>query len=357
MITKPEKLDIKIVVKPSGKVYRYHRKTGRPIKGEPGTPEFDRSFLEAERPNPKAAPPKDKLRDLFHRYRHSPEWSVLAEGTRYRWGRILDRIEDDLPWVLVEDLNGEKMIPDLYEWRDKQASAPAMADQRMDVLRHVLSWAKTRRIISSNPTEGIGRLHETADRSQLVWTPEAWATLLEHASDDERRYLLLALYTGARREDLAAMTWAQIKDGWLAYVPSKTSRSTKVTVELPTDALPPLADLLAEIPRRNETILTQADGRPWASGTWGVRMMELKAEAFPEGTPLRFHDIRGTTISKLYEAGCTDAEVAAISGHMLAAGTLRRYAKRSRSLALSAYQKWTKAEFAPKGKVVKFQAG
>src|SRR6185312_15904072 len=115
MTTNPEKLAIKTVVKRSAagvKIYRYHRKTGRPIKGEPGTPEFDRSFLEAERPNPKATPPKDKLRDLFHRYRRSPEWLGLAERTRYRWGRILDRIEDDLPWVVVEDLNGEKIIPD-----------------------------------------------------------------------------------------------------------------------------------------------------------------------------------------------------------------------------------------------------
>jgi hypothetical protein len=43
----------------------------------------------------------------------------------------------------------------------------------------------------------------------------------------------------------------------------------------------------------------------------------------------------------LFEAGCTDAETAAITGHSIGAGTkLGDYAARTKQLAVNAYRKW-----------------
>ena len=55
---------------------------------------------------------------------------------------------------------------------------------------------------------------------------------------------------------------------------------------------------------------------------------------------LTFHDLRGTGLQLMAEAGCTEMEMAAISGHAGTQSKLSNYIGRSRELALSAYQKW-----------------
>jgi integrase len=59
-------------------------------------------------------------------------------------------------------------------------------------------------------------------------------------------------------------------------------------------------------------------------------------------TDLHFHDIRGTTVTMLAEAGCTLPEIASITGHTLrlAQDTLDKYLARTSKLAASAIAKF-----------------
>ena len=63
-------------------------------------------------------------------------------------------------------------------------------------------------------------------------------------------------------------------------------------------------------------------------------------------TDLRFHDLRGTTVTRLAEARCTIPEIAAITGHSMrdASTILDTYMSRTRGLALSAITKLEKAK-------------
>lgn len=336
----------------SVRLYRYHRKTGRPIAGEPGSREFILSYAEASKPRAPAPVPRADLEWLINRYQASPEWLALAKASKETRLSYFRRIIARFHGADLSFFEREEIVGVLYEWRDEMAASPHTADKALDALRVVLSWAKKRRMVKVNWAKEIERLVPSShNRAELTWAPELWTTLIGAAKPDERDLLEFATWTAAREADIPQMRWDQFDGQWLVYKPQKTARKTGVIVSLPVYALPPFTALMERLARASEFILTTSTGQPWTTSNIKLRMRELKARAFPSGDPGRtFHDIRGTAISRLYAAGCTDAEVASVDGHAIGRGTmLGRYAERSRQLALNAYQRWTAAEFAQEG--------
>jgi hypothetical protein len=74
-----------------------------------------------------------------------------------------------------------------------------------------------------------------------------------------------------------------------------------------------LAPIIAAIPKRSVFVLTSSNGTPWTQDgfrtSWGRMTERLK---LPDG--LVFHGLRKSAVVMLLEAGCTDAEVSAITG-------------------------------------------
>jgi hypothetical protein len=56
---------------------------------------------------------------------------------------------------------------------------------------------------------------------------------------------------------------------------------------------------------------------------------------------LHFHDLRGTAVTVLAEEGCTDLQIASITGHSLkqVAAILEKYLARTRALNVAATKK------------------
>src|SRR6476659_4219227 len=71
----------------------------------------------------------------------------------------------------------------------------ARADFAWTVLARILSFAKDRAIITSNPCERGGRLY-VADRRDKIWGEQDIAALIAVASDEIRLALILALWSG-----------------------------------------------------------------------------------------------------------------------------------------------------------------
>ena len=61
-------------------------------------------------------------------------------------------------------------------------------------------------------------------------------------------------------------------------------------------------------------ILLNSDGRPWTSEGFRASWGKASAKA---GIALTFNDLRGTAVTLLALAGCTEAEIVAITGHSL----------------------------------------
>lgn len=281
-------------------------------------------------------------------YYASPEFKGLSPRWQEATRHYVALIEDEIGWMTLPDLNDRSARDEFYALRDAHADRPSKADKIMSVLRRLLSWGYERGRVEINHAIKIPHLvSSVGNRSDFVWTAEWEAAFLAVAKPEMANLFRLALFTGLRQSDLCALKWANFDGQWLTVKPSKTQHSTGVSVFFPVFALPPFAELLADLPRASEYVLTTDHyAQPWSPENLKRRWRQTMATAGSDlsSSGLRFHDIRGTTVTRLFDAGCSDAEVAAISGHAIGGGSmLRAYAARTRTLALNAYQRWWQA--------------
>lgn len=338
------------------RVYHYHRPTGRPLPGESGSPQFNTAYREAEREMTRPrAPDRERFTSLLEEFLRSPEHTRLAAATRRNQRRAIDLMRERFDHLYVGDLNLRPVKSEFYEWRDEMAATPATADLRIGVLARVLAWAERRGRIDFNHARGIERLGPGAgQRSEIVWTAEERARLLKAAPADLRKAILLERFTAARESDLVRMEREWIDgEGWLSFKPQKTARKTGVTVWLPTFALAPFAALVEDLPKAGP-LLVNSRGTPWQADSLRSRFWKLRTEVFGMGFGKSFHDFRGTTATELSDAGCTENEIAAILGWAIGGDVpmSKNYVKRTRTLALNAFNKWQAAAFTEKGVVV-----
>jgi integrase len=76
-----------------------------------------------------------------------------------------------------------------------------------------------------------------------------------------------------------------------------------------------LAETIASLPRVGPLMLTSSDERPWTSDGFRASFGRDCAKAGIDH--LTFHDLRGTPVTRLAVAGCTESEIATITGHSL----------------------------------------
>lgn len=355
--------DVKVSRKtrPDGtiKVYYYRRSTGKPIEGEPGTLLFEKSWAAAsgDKPEPKAV---GEVVELIRRFQSSPEAKRATPDSVKQRDWYLGKIEARFGYMTLSDIQDDRACQDFYAWRDDMSEAPVQADRAVQTLGQLLRWAKQRKIIKVNQAEDVGKLIDyrqslRRSRAKLVYTPEMEADIVKAVRPCLVTAFYLALYTGARELDLCSFRWDMIDDeGWLVYTPSKTRNTTGVEVHLPTFALPPLKALLERQKRLKHGFILSTDFDFRLTAINLKHMWPVDRDNFL-GHSLHWHDIRGTTVTRLFNVGCTHAEVASITGHALSdkvagmttemARSLGKYATINRAMALNAYQKWAAAEF------------
>lgn len=316
--------------------YYYHRATGTRLEGEPGSTEFLQNFAEAERKL--IVHDQGTISELIRGYSVSPEFSKLADSTRREYRRMLRAIETDFGGMPLEAADDPRARGEFLEWRDKVAERGAReADNQMSILSAVLSWGVERGKVSQNVVRGFKRLYH-ADRSDKIWLQEHIQAFMEVANLELQAALILALHTGQRQGDMLRLSWADYDGMRLAF----RQRKTGVHVEIPcTTALKRMLDGLQ---RRSPLILTTPTGRGWTPYHFRHRWADTAKKAGIEG--LHFHDLRGTAITMLSEAGCTPQEIAAITGHSLkyVGQILDKYLARTRPLAEQAIFKFENAE-------------
>ena len=106
-----------------------------------------------------------------------------------------------------------------------------------------------------------------------------------------------------------------------------------------------LRTILDCIPRLGPQILTNSCGMPWASGfqaSWTKQMALPPFASFRERR-LVFHGLRKSAVVMPLETGCTDAEVAAITGQTREMVAHYPLIVNQRKLAAAAILKWEAA--------------
>ena len=288
--------------------YYYAWKGGPRLPGKPGSPEFVDAYNKAiaER----TQPPHGVLLSILQPYQASPDFQDLAPSTRRSYVPLIKWIEKafgDFPLTAMTDRRSRGVF---MAWRDRIAveSGRRQADYAWTVLARVLSWGLDRGLVAANPCERGGRLYR-ASRSDKIWTEADEAAFLAKAPTHLHLPLVLALWTGQRQGDLLRLPWSAYDGIHIRLRQGKTG----ARIVIPVGA--PLKSALDATPRRSTLILTSTGNRPWTSD--GFRSSWRKACATAGVTGVTFHDLRGTAVTRLALAGCTEAEIASITGHSL----------------------------------------
>jgi len=288
--------------------YHYAWKGGPRLPGKAGSAEFVAAYNEAV--TQRAQPPRGILLSILQSYQASPDFQDLADSTRRSYVPLIRRIEKAFRDFPLSALTDRRTRGVFMAWRDRIAveSGRRQADYAWAVLARVLSWGVDRGLIAANPCERGGRLYR-ASRSDKIWTEADETAFLAKAPKHLRLPLILALWTGQRQGDLLRLPWSAYDGSHIRLRQGKTG----ARIVIPVGA--PLKAALDTTPRRSTLILTSTDNRPWTSD--GFRSSWRKACAAAGVTGVTFHDLRGTAVTRLAIAGCTEPEIASITGHSL----------------------------------------
>jgi integrase len=289
------------------RTYWYAWKGGPPLRGDPGTPEFIHSYNEAIAT--KVATPQGALLSVLQAYQASGEFNGLAVRTRHDYVGKIKLIEAEFSDFPLSGLTDRRTRGIFMAWRDRLAAkSRRQADYAWQVLARVLSWSHDRGLVLANPCARGGRLYR-GSRADSIWTADDEATFLRSAPAHFHLPLLLALWTGQRQGDLLRLPWSAYDGAHIRLRQSKTG----ARVVIPVGA--PLKVALDGATKYGPLILANSLRRPWTShgfqSSWGIAARKAGIVG------VTFHDLRGTAVTRLALVGCTEAEIATITGHSL----------------------------------------
>ena len=293
------------------KTYYWLGKGGPPVRGEYGSPEFLENYVAATKL--KRVPPSDTLQRVLREFQESEAFTDLAQLTQKDYAKKIRLIEKEFGDLPLAALTDKRTRGDFKRWRTKLArSSRRQADYVWSVFGRVLSWALDNGDVDANPCSKGGRLYKGSRRDK-VWSLEQEKAFLDVAPEPLRLAFILAIWTGQRQGDLLALTWSAYDGTHIRLKQSKTG--TKV--DIPVGA--PLKRVLDNTPRRSTSILVNLDGVPWSPdgfrSSWRKACIKAGIESGENGRT--FNDLRGTAVTRLAIAGCTEAEIATITGHSL----------------------------------------
>ncbi|SDA28315.1 Phage integrase family protein [Methylobacterium sp. UNC378MF] len=320
--------------------YFYHRATRTKLPGSPGSPEFQGALAAARaHPGPSARQAADRhnFGGLIRKFCTSSDWRNLADSSRASMVLNLKAVEARWGEIDLDAFSSKAIRADVLTWRDQLAEkAPRAADLKVGAFSRVLSWGLDRGLVADNPLAGVRSAHK-CNRADRIWLPEHVDAFMATATPKLQLALLLGLHTGQRQGDIRAMRWEQYDGRAISLTQGKTKRRVWIPC---TQALKAALDAAR---RTGETIITDRAGRLWEKRAFARAWTRVyQAAGLPSGgDSLHFHDLRGTAVTMLSEAGCTPQEVATVTGHAVehVHSILQLYLSRTRALAESAIAK------------------
>lgn len=291
------------ITRPSGRIDYYYRRSGYPRVRLPAPtdPDFSAAYHAAGGGDIAVSVQSGTVAAVIAAYRESPEYAALSPASRAYYETALRELEQRFSDKRIAALKTPKVI----ELRDEKRDRPSAANNLLAVLSVLCEQARMRGLRHDNPVAGVRRLKTGEWRA---WTQDELDAFRERwpSGTMERRAFALALYTTQRVSDLIAMTQADRRDGAIKVTQGKTGR------ELWIPEHPALAEELSHC--RDFVLLLHGRKRPFSHqtkfSTWFKRA--IRAASLSEDCVT--HGLRKAGITALAEAGCSDAEIQAVSG-------------------------------------------
>ena len=237
-------------------------------------------------------------------YRQSKAYADLKPSSLRTFDRYLDRL-----LVAYADAPLAELTPEDIQVRvlDANSATPSAADMMLTVMRVLYKFGKKRNRAIEDWTAGLDQFNEHKDREP--WPAHLLAAALQHHDPLFRLAVTLALYTGQRPGDVCAMTWNAIQGDAVLVRQQKTDAKLEIPLH------PDLAAALASASRATGHLFILSNTR---GGPLKPLLFTKWCQTFNEAHGVRGftpHGLRKNATNELFDAGCTAAQVASVTGH------------------------------------------
>lgn len=293
--------------------YRFRRKGYAQylFKGAPGSESFRQEYqtcvegLAAESICPGARRYKPgSFNDLIARYYRSPDFLNPGDRTREVYRGVIERWREAYGEGMVRDLRAvhvEKMMAELLPYR----TAANMLRKRLSAL---MAFAIRQGFVQTNPVLAT-RQYKVETEGFHTWTEDEIERFQErHLIGSKARLAFdLMLWTGQRGGDARVMGPQHIRNRRLVVSQEKTG----AVVSLPI--LPPLAESIMAARPGALVFLISEQGKPFSRKGFGNKFRQWCDEA---GLPqCSAHGLRKAAARRFAEAGCSNQQIKAWTGH------------------------------------------
>ncbi|ODR98925.1 hypothetical protein AUC68_07070 [Methyloceanibacter methanicus] len=301
-----------------GKPRFYFRRPGFkkvPLPGLPWSPQFMEAYeaaLAGQHLEVGGARTKPgTIRALAISYYNSAAFRSLKPITQSTYRNTIDRLCDgrDRDGKVLGDKRAATLQREhIIKLMAARADKPESANGLLKALRRMMHRAVETGIRSDDPTRDVKAIRVKSD-GYHSWTEDEIAAFERRHDVGSRARLAFALliYTGQRRGDVVGMGRQHVRDAVLSV------RQQKTGTELAIPIHPDLAAIIAETASEHLTFLTTQFGKPFTAAGFGNWFRDRCNEAGL--THCSAHGLRKAAARRLAEAGCTEHEIAAITGH------------------------------------------
>ncbi|ARE38319.1 Phage related integrase [Rhodovulum sp. P5] len=293
-------------------------------KGDPA--ELDRLYWQCERgehPAQKPKAPATSWHALVVAWRSDPRVQrKLSDSTKKSYRRTMGAILEKNADKDVRETT-RKHVRDIH---DKLAATPRKADHMVQVIRLLWNYGKDKLDwpLGDNPAAGIDLYGKT--REFEPW-PDWMVNALNTAPHDVRVAAELMLGTGQRPNAAISMQHDDFRGDLMTVWDEKNDEPSEVYCPARLRAC------VADLPKRGKHLLAKNLTQPK-----GYDAVEKKFRAWREtlgeaAKPFTLHGLRKLAIIQLAEAGCSDAEIQAVTNQ--SAEMVAYYRKRADRKRLS----------------------
>ncbi len=122
----------------------------------------------------------------------------------------------------------------------------------------------------------------------------------------------------APRRSSLSLTWSDVSESGRHLSTRQAAARKRSRQRLLVPMYDELSEALALCERRGPHVLTSANGRPWHPDSFRHAFKKACERAGVPGE-LTFHDLRGSALKAFADAGASELEIRAISGHSMKA--------------------------------------
>ncbi|TNE64442.1 tyrosine-type recombinase/integrase [Celeribacter ethanolicus] len=287
--------------------------------------ELDRQYwaCEAGRHERQAAPLKYTWKALIIAWRKDPRvQNKLSAGTKTFYRPTMDNIMEK---------NGNKDVRNttrsaIRAAHDKLAATPREADKYIQTIRMLWNYGKNKQDwpIGDNPASKIDLYGK--QRELEAW-PEWMIKKLPGAPESVRIAAELILGTGQRPGAAITMKWEQFEGEWMHVTDEKADEL------FPVYCPEELRSFLAAQPKRGQYVLAKNLTEPLTYNAVASSFQKWRKTLGDDAKKFSLHGLRKLAIVRLAEAGCSDAEIQAVTNQ--SAEMVVFYRKKANRKALS----------------------